>query len=34
MSEWLIILAVVVLAVLFLIYEANKEPKFNPVPVV
>lgn len=32
MSEWLIVLAVFILAVLFLVYQANKEPSFNPAP--
>jgi predicted heme/steroid binding protein len=32
MSEWLIIFAVLILAVLFLVYQANKEPSFNPPP--
>ena len=32
MSEWLIVLAVFIVAVLFLVYQANKEPSFNPAP--
>lgn len=33
MSEWLIVGAVVIFAILFLVYQANKEPKFEPAPV-
>lgn len=32
MSEWLIVLAVAIIGVLFLVYQANKEPSFNPAP--
>jgi membrane-associated progesterone receptor component len=32
MSEWLIVLAVAIIGVLFLVYQANKEPSFNPPP--
>lgn len=32
MSEWLIVLAVLIVGVLFLVYQANKEPSFNPPP--
>ena len=32
MSEWLLVGVVVILAVLFLVYHANKEPEFNPPP--
>lgn len=30
MSDWLIVGAVIIIAVLFLVYHANKEPSFNP----
>ena len=32
MESWLIVGIVIVAAVLFLVYEANKEPSFNPPP--
>lgn len=32
MSEWLIVLAVAIIGVLFLVYQANKEPSFNAPP--
>lgn len=32
MSEWLILGVVIVGAVLFLVYQANKEPEFSPLP--
>ena len=32
MSDWLIVAVVAVVAVLFLVYQANKEPEFNPEP--
>ena len=32
MSDWLIIGAVLILAILFLVYKANQEPQFNPPP--
>ncbi len=33
MSDWLIVGAVLIVAILFLVYQANKEPKFDPAPV-
>jgi disulfide bond formation protein DsbB len=32
MSEWLIVAAVFIVAVLFLVYQANQPPSFNPAP--
>jgi hypothetical protein len=32
MSDWLIVGVAVVVAVLFLVYQANKEPEFKPAP--
>jgi membrane-associated progesterone receptor component len=34
MTQWLIIVAAVIFAALFLVYQANKEPSFNPPPKV
>ena len=33
MNEWAIVTAVIVTAIIFLIYQANKEP-FNPAPII
>ena len=32
MSEWLIVGVALIAAILFLVYQANKEPEFKPVP--
>jgi len=32
MSEWLIVAVVAIVAVLFLVYQANKKIEFNPPP--
>ena len=32
MSEWLIVGVALVAAILFLVYQANKEPEFKPIP--
>ena len=34
MNEWAIVTAVIVTAIIFLIYQANKEPSFNPAPII
>ena len=32
MSDWLIVGAALIVAILFLVYKANQEPSFNPPP--
>lgn len=32
MSDWLIVGAAIIVAILFLVYQANKDPSFDPPP--